>query len=163
LRGGPYVFGTMTSLLVRCDLIRTRRPFFNEQNLHADQEACFDVLQESDFGFVHQVLTFTRPPDESMGSRAKEFDSIILGDFVILLKYGPVYLDTAEYEERLRELRADYYRVLARNVLRLRGKPFWKYHVDTLAAFGATIDRVVLTKAVAIEMLRRVTRPVRTV
>jgi glycosyltransferase involved in cell wall biosynthesis len=55
-----YVFGSANSLLYRADLVRAHDPFFNEANIHADTEACFALLRNCDFGFVHQVLTATR-------------------------------------------------------------------------------------------------------
>jgi glycosyltransferase involved in cell wall biosynthesis len=60
LLGGPYVFGTLTSLMIRSDLVRKRTNLLSAQHLQADMEACFDLLQESDFGFIHQVLSFSR-------------------------------------------------------------------------------------------------------
>src|SRR5205823_5414622 len=60
-----YVFGTPTSLLFRSDLIGSREKFYNESNIHADKEACFDLMQNANFGLVHQVLTFTRQHDEA--------------------------------------------------------------------------------------------------
>lgn len=141
LLGGPYVFGTMTCLLIRSDLVRRREAFFNERNIHADQEACFDVLHDSDFGFVHQVLTFSRPRAESNGAFAADFNSIELGELVIFLRYGLVFLEESAYRRRLQEIRWQYHRVLAHNMLRVRSKQFWKYHQDTLAAFGGRVDR----------------------
>ena len=41
-------------------IVRRREPFFDDTNLHADVAACYEVLQTSDFGFVHQVLTSAR-------------------------------------------------------------------------------------------------------
>ncbi len=160
LLDGPYVFGTMTSLLLRSDLVRKRAVFFNEQNLHADQEACFDLLQESDFGFVHQVLSFTRPRENSNGSFATDFNSIILGNTVIFLKYGPVFLEQARYRQRWQEVRREYHRILAHNVLRLRSREFWKYHTDTLAAFGQRIDRWLLLRLVVVEAAHRLLHPI---
>ena len=52
LVGGEYVFRTLTSLLVRSNQNRKHSLFFNEQNLHADEEAWFDILLEPDFGFI---------------------------------------------------------------------------------------------------------------
>jgi hypothetical protein len=151
----------MTCLLVRSDLIRKRPAFFNEQNMHADQEACFDVLLESDFGFVHQVLSFSRPPrEQSNGSFAKEFGSIDLGEFVIFLKYGPLLLQPAEYKQRFRMVRRDYYRVLAHNTLRLRPKKFRKYHEETLTAFGSRLDYWSLAVAIATDVARHLVDPV---
>lgn len=160
LLGGPYVFGTMTSLLVRSDLIRKRPALFNEQNLQADMEACFDLLQESDFGFIHQVLSFSRER-EATDSLASNLNSQRLGDFVIFLKYGRALLTPCEYEQRWKIVRQQYYRVLAHNVLRFRPEEFWRYHEDTLAAFGARIDRRLLAKAVVEECLTQMAHPIR--
>ncbi len=160
LLGGPYVFGSMTSVLIRSDLIRKRPVFFNEQNLHADQECCFDVLRESDFAFVHQFLTFSREREQSEGSFARNYESVALGEFVMFLKYGPIYLDEEEYKRRLGWMVQYYYHALAKNVLRSRPAAFWKYHEDTLAAFGRTIDRHQLRKAVFSAIATYLSHPV---
>ena len=55
---GLYVFGSANAVLYRSDLVRSRDPFYNEANIHADTEVCFALLKTSDFGFVHQILTF---------------------------------------------------------------------------------------------------------
>ena len=63
LLGGPlpYLFGSPTSLLIRADLVRARPELYSLDNPHqSDQEACLDLLRESDLGFVHEPLTFTR-------------------------------------------------------------------------------------------------------
>ena len=104
LLGGPYVFGSPSSILIRSDLIRKRRPFYNESHIHADKEACFDLLQESDFGFVHQVLTFTRRHNEAETTTSKKLNTYRVGKIVILKKYGPIYLTKAEYEKRMQQL-----------------------------------------------------------
>lgn len=163
LLDGAYVFGTMTSLLVRSDLVRKRSAFFNERNLHADQEACFDVLQESDFGFIHQVLSFSRPRERSNGSFAREYDSLILGNLVVLLRYGPIFLTPKEYRECWKELRREYHRILAKNVFKVRSKQFWKYHEETLQAFGAHISRWILLKSMVAEVVDHVAHPLTTI
>lgn len=163
LLGGPYVFGTMTCLLVRSDLVRKRTLFFNERNLHADQEACMDVLQESDFGFVHQVLSFSRARKQSNGAFAEEFDSIKLGDLVILMKYGPNLLEEREYQHRLKDALNEYYRMLARNVLRARSREYWAYHRNALSAFSAKIDRGLLTSSLIGEIVQQITSPLQAI
>ena len=62
LLGGPYVTGSATSVLLRSELVRRRRPFYDPTFRHADTEAAYWVMTQSDFGFVHDVLTFTRRP-----------------------------------------------------------------------------------------------------
>src|SRR5262249_5460520 len=60
LLGGPYVTGTPTSVLIRSELIRARRPFYDPTLRHADTEAAYWTFTQSDFALVHQVLTYTR-------------------------------------------------------------------------------------------------------
>ena len=148
LSGRPYIFGTPTSLLMRSELVRSRKALYDETNLHADHAACYDLLQESDFGFVHQVLTYSRTRPESNHTFAKSMDSTILGDFSILFKYGPVYLTPVEQRARLDSLLDVYYQRLAQSFVRLRAKDYWKYHRDRLDAIGLRISRARLVAAI---------------
>jgi glycosyltransferase involved in cell wall biosynthesis len=159
LRGGPYVFGTMTMLLVRCDLIRKRANLFVARHLQADMEACFDLFQESDFGFIHQVLSFVRERDNATDALAVNLNSYYLGEFVIFLKYGRALLNDCEFEEHWERLRQRYYGVLAHNVLRFRSKEFWKYHQDALTAYGGRLDRWLLAKCVIADLANQVAHP----
>ncbi len=163
LLGGPYVFGTMTSLLVRSDLVRKRTIFFNEENLHADTEAYYDLLRESDYGFVHQVLSFSRRRPQSTGSFAEDFNSVELGNFLAFLKYGSVFLKPTEYPPRWKEIRREYYQVLAHNLLRVRSKEFWKYHKQSLNAFGGRIDRWLLARLVIVDAADKLLHPFRAI
>ncbi len=79
LLGGFYVFGSPTSHLLRSNLIRNSPAFYNTDETHtqyADEQACFEVLQHTDFGFVNQVLTYTRQHEESMTSSFVQQGSI---------------------------------------------------------------------------------------
>lgn len=159
LLGGPYVFGTMTSLLVRSDLIRKRPRFFEDRHLQADLEACFEVLQESDFSFVHQVLSFSRERKQATDSFAANLNSHRLAEFVVFLTYGPRLLGESEYRQRWKTVRGQYYRVLAHNALRLRPRQFWQYHEDALAAVGSRIDLWFLAASVIAELVSQLAHP----
>ena len=80
LLGGPYVFGSPTSILIRSDEVRKRPTFYNEANPHCDIETCFDILRDRDFGFVHQVLTFTREHAEAESTFYNRFGTNYLGN-----------------------------------------------------------------------------------
>lgn len=156
---GTTCFGTMTSLLLRSDLIRKRAVFFNEPHLHADHEACFEVLKESDFAFCQLVLSYTRLRQKSTSSFAERFDVIILGKFAHLLKYGQVFLDETERGKRLTEIRRAYYSALARNVLRLRSGGYWEYHKETLKAYGYKIDSYLVAISVLQDLVGQFLHP----
>ena len=131
-----FLFGSPTSTLLRADLVRAEDKFYDETLLHADTDACLRLLQECDFGFVHQVLTYTRRHNESVTSTVKRLETIHAEQVKIFLRYGPVYLDEAEYATRREEVIQDYYRMLARHVLREADPEFWSYHnklLDELA------------------------------
>jgi len=159
LAGGVDVFGTPTAQLHRADLVRRRSKFFNEQNLHADTEACLDVLQDSDFGFVHQVLSYSRPRPQSNDAYANRFETRALGGLMIFLKYGPIYLNRDEYAYYLKKRLNDYHRVLAKNLLRCRSAEFWRFHKESLSALGCKLDRYLLAVSVGRELLKMLLRP----
>jgi glycosyltransferase involved in cell wall biosynthesis len=93
LLGHCYVFGSPTSLLLRAADVRARAAFYNEQNLHADSEVCFELLREGDLGFVQQILTRTRVHAEATTSFATRVNTFHYGWLAIHVKYGELYLD----------------------------------------------------------------------
>lgn len=148
LLGSIYVFGSPTSLLIRSDAVRCREAFYTESVIQTvDQEACYNVLQNTDFGFVHQVLTFTRLHDESQTSRSQRLNRLILEQLFILKKYGPVYLSREEYEKRLAGRIGAYYGFLGESVFQRRGREFWDYHREGLRNLGLPLSWVKLTRA----------------
>lgn len=134
--GKIYVFGSPTTTLIRSGCIKGLRSFYNENNLHADREVCYELLQNSDFGFVHQVLTYTRRENESMSSFARRFNTFLLGELVILKKYGPLYLDDKEFKTLFGRMIKKYCIFLGKSLLKLREKEFWEYHRDGLRENG---------------------------
>jgi glycosyltransferase involved in cell wall biosynthesis len=137
LMGGPYVFGSPTSLLFRSDLVRSRRPFYDESNTQCDSQTCFELLKNCDFGFVHQVLTFSR--DDRPNSRllhSRELNTAAAGFLHELVAYGPYYLSPQEYAGCLETTLTKYYDFLAVNLMRGRNQEFWNYHKTKLKEAG---------------------------
>jgi glycosyltransferase involved in cell wall biosynthesis len=160
LLGGPYVFGSPTSILLRADLVRRRQPFFDPRSIHADEAACYDILQDADFGFVHQVLTATRKHDRTVSaSFADRVNSYIAGSMWILKRYGPVFLSAAEYRCRLDDRMDEYYRFLARQLLTGRWREVRDYHTSALASLGSPLSRRRLAAAVLADLARLLENP----
>jgi len=156
LLGGPYVFGSQTSVLFRSDLVLSRDPFYNESNLHAaDSEACFELLKGSDFGFVHQVLTFSREREGSLLQASRELNASAADRLHELVAYGPCYLTATEHAECLDTTLAKYYDFLATSLLQRRGKSFWDYHKRRLKEDGIGFSRVRLAGAVSRKIVDR--------
>jgi glycosyltransferase involved in cell wall biosynthesis len=129
-----YAFGSANSLLYRADLVRARQPFFNESNIHADTEVCFELLKSCDFGFVHKTLTFTRIRPDSLTARSAELQTYFASVLRALLAHGRDYLTAEEFDRLLDQRVLDYYQFLSASLLRGRDRAFWSYHKAQLDA-----------------------------
>jgi glycosyltransferase involved in cell wall biosynthesis len=146
LLGGPYVFGTPTSVLFRSDIVRSRDPFYNESNLHADDEACVEALEHNDYGFVHQILTFRRLHDDSLTTLSQRLNTHTPGLLHLLVRHGAKYLTPEELKARIEEVLHDYYQLLGADLLKGRDQEFWQFHRRKLEELGYPFSktRVVL-------------------
>ena len=154
-----YVFGTPTSLLVRSDLIRKRDPFYNENCIYEDLEVCYELLKDCDFGFLHKVLTFSRDDNESISSGIRHLSPYLLHALLALMKYGPQYLNDAEYAERLKTLTDKYYKVTANWLVHRKDKAFWDYHNEGLRSAGYRLNWTKLTLYVMLELMDMLCHP----
>jgi glycosyltransferase involved in cell wall biosynthesis len=163
LLGELYVFGSPTSLLIRSDFIRKRKAFYNEANIHSDKEACFELLQNSDFGFVHQILTYSRLHNEAATSFSERFNTYLLGNLILLTKYGAMYLDSIEYEKCLRQHMKEYYTFLGQSLLHRQDKGFWDYHINGIKDLGYPFNQTKLLEVLFLEMIDTLFNPKKTV
>jgi glycosyltransferase involved in cell wall biosynthesis len=149
LLGGPYIFGSPTSVLFRSDLVRGHDPFYNESNMQADSEACFELLKECDFGFVHQILTFSRNRPTSRLEASRELNTLAAGVLHEVLVYGRYYLTPQEYAHSLKATVSKYYDFLALNLVEHRPRAFWDYHKQKLKEEGVGFSRARLAYMVS--------------
>ncbi len=147
LRSTPYVLGTPHSLLFRGDLIRNHRLVFDESTLHADIEFCLQILRHADFGFVHQVLTFTRTENQSTKDLASAYNTLIIGRIRDLLRHGPAFLTREELQQALRSHLQEYYAYLAASLFHSHDEGFWSYHRQALREAGLPLDHMQLAVA----------------
>ncbi len=154
-----YVFGTQTSVLYRAGLVRRRDPFFNESNAHADTEACFEICREADFGFVHQVLTFTRIRPQSLYARALAIETPIAFRLRLLVKYGPACLTPDELTSALNEHVKQYYRFLGKSLLVRRDREFWDFHRTSLMESGLGYSRARVAHGMLLTVADALLRP----
>ena len=145
LLDGLYVFGSQNAVLYRSDIVRRRDPFYNEKNIHADTEVCFALLKEWDFGFVHQVLTFTRTRERSLSSISSDLHTHFPATLQLLAKYGAGYLTDEEVGKCTKEHLSAYYRFLGTSAFARRDRQFWDYHRRCLVESGHPLDWVRLT------------------
>jgi len=158
-----YIFGTSTSVLYRSDLVRTRDPFYNEGNIHADTEACVMLLKSCDFGFVHQILTFTRGRREALGMTSVDMQMDFGCRLHTLATHGSDFLNGDEFQFCQERLLRGYYNFLGLSVMRgRRDKKFWDFHKRKLNE-SVGFSRTRLAKAILSRTFRAVLNPYETV
>jgi glycosyltransferase involved in cell wall biosynthesis len=134
LLGECYVFGSPSSLLLRAADVRSRPAFYDEGSLHADTGICFELLQEADLGFVHQVLTHTRVHEEAATATSVKVNTFHDAWLEFHLRYGRAYLSPAEYRRSL-AIRVRRYAVfLAKSLLqgKFLDRRFRRHHLAAL-------------------------------
>jgi glycosyltransferase involved in cell wall biosynthesis len=140
---GKYLFGTPTSLLLRSELVRSRDPFYEERYApFEDEHACFDLLKTWNFGFVHQVLTYTRRDNESIISKVRPFGLELFLHFSMLVMHGRDYLSAEEYRRCLEKAEREYFSFLSKSACawHRKGHDFWEFHRKGLASVNYSLD-----------------------
>lgn len=135
-----YTFGSANSVLYRSDLVRSREPFYNETNIHADTEVCFALLQCSDFGFLHEVLTFTRVRSGSLSTASHVLQTDHGSMLQLLMVYGPKCLTREECDAGIASHLAEYYRFLAKNLMLRWDWQLLQYHRQQIGNAGVTFS-----------------------
>ena len=120
--GGRYIFGTPTSLLYRAGLVRREANFYPNSSAEADTSACYNMLRDTDFGFVHQVLSYERDQHVRTTTRSRSMNAYALSRLCDLLTYGELYLSADERSKRSLELWNEYYVFLAKSLLQRRNE-----------------------------------------
>ncbi len=146
-----FLFGTPTQLLYRGEVVRARRPFFSEHALHEDTEACYEILRQWDFGFVHQVLSFWRWREESLSGRVAGFNPNPLDHYIVVMKYAADFLSGEELRACRRRAERAFYSSLAVAATRGAGRAFWAYHLDGLQRSSLRLSRLKLLQYLALE------------
>ena len=160
--GSSLRASTCSVRLIRCSIALTwstaTTRFSTEANLHCDAEICIDLLRNCDFGFVHQVLTFSRERSGSLSEFSRMFNTYVAARLYELVKYGPDFLKSREYCTCRAKVVSEYYNYLAFNLLLgVRDEEFWNFHKQKLAEAGVDFSYGRLSVTVLAKCLRAVT------
>ena len=154
-----------TSGLVRSALVRARRPFYRPDLLHADIAAYLDMLDRTNFAFVHEVLTFSREHAGSITATIAERKQTLLREWLTLLDdYGPRYFSADELHVLQRRHLLRCHRLLVRTFAMRRDRPFIEFQMAGLREAGrlpGTVDFMVAAAAEVVAALRHPQKVVR--
>jgi len=163
LLGRLDVFGNPTSNLYRSDLIRSTDSFYPNSSAEADVSACFKYLRDTDFGFVHQVISFERLHHDRITTTSQAFNAYVGSKLNDLSTYGLSYLTPAEVDCRLQELLGEYYRFLAISAVNFQDPEFWKYHKRRLQDLGYPLNRARLAGTICMKLADLLFNPRQTI
>jgi hypothetical protein len=131
--------------MYRATVVRARNPhFYPEDRFYNDTDAAYRILHDHDFGFVHQVLTFSRYQPGSITHNVANYYSRDVDRILSLHQYGPLYLGTEELQRAMSRAWRVYYEGLGRQWLTERvsskSHEFWEFHQKRLSAVGLEIE-----------------------
>ncbi len=158
------LFGTPTSVLMRSEVVKSRNPSFYEEK-HAPFEdffVCLDILRTWNFGFVHQVLTYSRRDNESILSRIRPYSFELFCRLAKLISHGKYFLSEEEYPHYLKYAEREYFRFLGKASLQGRDPEFWKFHRERLASINYSLNFAFVAKWAGIVLLDWAGNPKRT-
>lgn len=140
LMGEYTAFGSLTTVMVRADLVRQREYFYPENRMFADSVAMFEVLKDVDFGFVHQVLSFSRLEADSISGLMESYGPMHLDRTIRLALFGRQYLTAEECDRYVAEQERVHARFLAEAWLRRRKPELWELHRRGLGTIGRELQ-----------------------
>jgi glycosyltransferase involved in cell wall biosynthesis len=165
LLGTAYAFGNPSVVLYRADIVRSRAPhFFDEKLLNFDMDVGFRILEKNDFGFVHQVLSFSRYQQGAITVGISAYNNWFLSRYMEVLDYGPRFLEADEYQRCLAEVTSQFYRGLGevwlKDRLRLsKREDFGKFQHSQLATTGRAIRKDLLARGIGSAFVEMMAHP----
>jgi glycosyltransferase involved in cell wall biosynthesis len=136
---GTKLFGAPTGFLYRSHLMRQGRAFLPNDRPHSDTSACYEYLDQCDYGVVPEILSVERLHGGQVTSQIEPLGAGNLAYLEVLLEYGPRYLSKEEYAMRKLEIFAGYYRFLGGCLLKLHSRRFWQFQENRLAELGCRL------------------------
>lgn len=159
LRTGIWVFGSPTAVMYRASVFEKDQPFYDESKLHEDTDKCMEILDRWDFGFVHQVLSFSRADNESISSAVRDLQPGSLDRYITVRRYASRFLEAKEASAVREKAKKTYYGALAHQALRFREAEFWNYHEAGLKTLGEPLDRTYLAQEIVFQCLWMIGNP----
>jgi hypothetical protein len=148
---------------MRSELVRSRNPFYDERHApFEDFHVCFEALRTWNFGFVHQVLTYSRRDNESILSRIRPFQFDLFSRYAAIVLHGRNFLSEEEYRRCLKVAEHKYFHFLGWSAVQGRDAKFWQFHRERLASVDQSLNFASLAKWILVVALDHIGNPKRT-
>jgi glycosyltransferase involved in cell wall biosynthesis len=154
LLGTAFPFGAQSTVMYSAEVVRRRAPsFFPEDRFFMDVDIALRMLRDADFGFVHQVLTYSRYQADTVTDTASHFNWWPLLNYLMVEQYGREFLSDQEFERRYHEVTSEMYKGLGEQWLKdrvrfKRKKGFWEFQRRHLGDIGVDLRPSLLAQGV---------------
>ena len=155
---GQYYFGSPNALLFKANEDMRNNCFFEDFLPFTDAHKCMELLRDGKFGFVHQVLTFSRRENESTISAMHLYGFFEMHRFTTIIRYGQDFYNAAEYEQVVQPMEKMYLRKFAKGLF-FEGKDYWKFHKEQWDVVGYQLSKFKLAKAAVYAFLYELACP----
>ena len=132
-------------------------------SMFADAEVCFEILKEHDFGFINQVLSYTRTDNISLTSSILDYRPALPAKMEFLYKYGKFYLNQLEYNDRYNSLMEEYYDYLGWKYVMHKKRDFWEFHEKELLKIDIKLNKYRIFKHSIKYILDMILNPKKTI
>ena len=160
-QGKLGVLGGPTNHLIVLPTLMSGDVLFDENYLHADIEFFVRLLKDgANYGFVHQVLTFTREHDASVSTRFADVMGTRTIEFLaVLLKYGASFLSVRDFDILAHSYRRAYARFLVGAFIKPWDRRIWKFQSVQREKLHVEIGLLDLLEAAAYEVAASISSP----
>ena len=142
LLGGSDLFGAPPNVLYRADLVRDRPELFALPFFNFDDGACMDLLEAGDFGFVHEVVSWSRTHPGQQTATVDRLRQWETGSLVLVARFGRRFLSRHELRRSVRSCLARYLFMLAKQAVKgrpWRDEDFRSHHAEALRRISAEL------------------------
>ena len=152
LLGTAFPFGTPSTVLYRADLVRSALPhFYPENRFYFDVDAAIYMVTGHDFGFVHQVLSFSRYQPGAVMDIASHLHTWPLMHFILADQYGRDFLSAEEFARHYQKVRDELYRNLGAAwmkdlITRRKKQDLWEFQRKQLRSIGDDVRPALLAR-----------------
>jgi hypothetical protein len=140
--------------MIRMSAVTDRENFYDVSSKISDADKVCELLTQSEFAFVHRVLSFVRQRDNSLSDQWKLYGVDAASRRILLEKYGRKCLSEQEFASRRRVLRNRHNRVLGEALLTLKPRTFWQFHRLALNNAGLRIGWIGVLGGAFVTLIR---------
>ena len=137
---GRYFLGSPSVVMYRADVVRRNPNFFQDHKYSADSIRAYQFLLEADLGFVHQVLSFLRYREDSIGAEVEDYRHYLLDVYIQLQTHGKQVLSGDEYTAVRRRVQREYFGFLGIEALYNFRSGLWEFTSGGLAIIGESFS-----------------------